>query len=320
MSEFFFNLTPDPILNAVEQIGIRSTGRSFALNSLENRVYEVEMEDESRVVGKFYRPERWSKEALLEEHEFLHDLAAEELPVCEPLKLKDGSTLGMLEGNIFFTVFPKVRGRAPEELNEAQLIQLGRFLGRLHNAGCKKKTKHRLTLTPQTVGGQALDFIMKGNWPPMELASRYKSVVEEILERITPWFENIETHRIHGDCHLGNLLYNQEGQAFFLDFDDMVTGPAVQDFWLLVPAQDAEAVAAREVFLKGYTEMRKFDRSTLRLIEPLRALRIIHYSAWIAKRWKDPAFPRIFPEFNTHKYWDGEIRALTLQNEIIKSL
>jgi Ser/Thr protein kinase RdoA (MazF antagonist) len=320
MVESFFELTPEPILTAAEQIGVRSTGRSYALNSLENRVYEIELEDDRKVVAKFYRPGRWTRDAILEEHEFLADLAAQEVPVVEPLKLKDNSTLGTTDGGIFFTVFPKVRGRAPEELKPDQLTQLGRFVGRLHNVGATKTSKNRLLLDPKNYGRPALQFLSENNWLPMELATRYKTVAEEIINLITPWFENIKTHRIHGDCHLGNLLYDQQGNAFFLDFDDMVAGPAVQDFWLLVPGQDEKALQDREIFLKGYTEMRQFDRGTLRLIEPLRALRIIHYSAWIARRWKDPSFQRVFTEFNTHNYWENEIRDLKKQRDIIKAL
>ena len=216
------------------------------------------------------------------------------MPVVEPLKLDDGTTLGTTEDGILFTVFPKVRGRAPQELSSDQLIQLGRFVGRLHNTGAAKKNKHRLTLTPDSYGRPDLEFLMKNNWLPLELESRYKKVCEEILNLISPWFKNIETHRIHGDCHLGNLLYDQEGHAFFLDFDDMVSGPVVQDFWLLVPDQGDQAESAREIILKGYTEMRKFDRSTLKLIEPLRALRIIHYSSWIALKMERSFIPENF--------------------------
>jgi Ser/Thr protein kinase RdoA (MazF antagonist) len=319
MSDFFYDLTPQIILSAIEEIGTRSTGRCYALNSLENRVYEVEMEDNSRVVGKFYRPGRWTREAILEEHEFLADLAATEIPVAQPLKLQNGSTLGTAEGGIFFSVFPKLRGRAPEELNNQQLLQLGRFLGRIHAVGANKPAKHRVVMTPETYGVNPLKYLSENQWLPLEIATRYKQVVQEILDIATPWFKNIKTHRIHGDCHLGNLLYNNNG-PFFLDFDDMVTGPPVQDLWLLVSGRDDQALRDREVFLKGYTEMREFDHSSLRLIEPLRAFRFIHYSAWVAKRWKDPAFPRIFPEFNTHKYWSSELLDLEKQLGFIKNL
>jgi Ser/Thr protein kinase RdoA (MazF antagonist) len=319
VSDLFFELTPQYILEAVEAIGARSTGRCFALNSLENRVYEVEMEDGSKVVGKFYRPQRWTREAILEEHQFLKDLAASEVPVVQPLALKDGSTLGTAEGGILFTVFPKVRGRAPEELTQQQLTQLGRFVGRLHNVGASRKARHRVSINPQTYGTAPLKFLLDNKWLPLDLETQYRQTVEEIIKVITPWFDGIETYRIHGDCHLGNLLYNADG-PFFLDFDDMVTGPAVQDLWLIVPGQDEQATRDREVFLQGYEEMRQFKRETLRLVEPLRSLRFIHYSAWIAKRWKDPSFPRAFPEFNSHKYWSSEIHDLKTELNLIKAL
>ena len=306
MTDFFFNLTPEHILNAVEKMGHRSTGRCFALNSLENRVYEVEMEDGSKVVGKFYRPGRWTREQILEEHQFLKDLVENEIPVVPPMPLHTGSTLAETDEGILFAVFPKVQGRAPDELQEDQLAQLGRLIGRLHNVGSQREAPHRLKINPETYGVAPLKFLNDNGWLPLECATRYKAVVEEIIRHVSPWFEGIKTHRIHGDCHLGNLLYNKDG-PFFLDFDDMVTGPPVQDMWLILPAQDERTQKFRELFLQGYSEMREFDWTTLRLIEPLRALRIVHYSAWVARRWKDPAFPRIFTEFNTHRYWESEI-------------
>lgn len=317
--DLFSELTPDHILNAVEQIGQRSTGRFFALNSLENRVYEVELEEGEKVVGKFYRPGRWSRETILEEHEFLHDLALAEVPVVEPLKLSNGSTLGETEGKTLFTVFPKVRGKAPEELKVEQLIQLGRFIGRIHNVGAQKKAPHRLLINPTTYATNPLKFLKDGNWIQMEFEKRYQECVENIVKIISPWFEGVETFRIHGDCHLGNLLYNNEN-PFFLDFDDMVTGPPIQDLWLLAGGRDEESRQMREKLLQGYMEMRQFDKATVKLTEPLRALRIIHYSAWIAKRWKDLSFPRAFPDFNTHKYWASELDDLERQLDVIKKI
>lgn len=318
MSEFFFNLTPEVVLDSIESIGKRCTGRSFALNSLENRVYELELEDNSRVVGKFYRPGRWTKSNILAEHEFLNDLAKSEVPVVEPLKLNDGSTIGCIQNEIFFTVFPKVAGRAPDELNDIQLLQLGRFIGRIHNVGAQRKNADRMKLTPESYGILPLKFLIDNRWLPLELERPYKAVCESILDKISPWFSQVETHRIHGDCHMGNLLY-KDG-PFFLDFDDMLIGPAVQDLWLLTPGQDEEAVKQRQVFLQGYSEMRQFDQSTMRLIEPLRAMRFMHFSAWIAKRWKDPAFPKAFPEFNTHQYWSHEIQDLQKQLNLINEV
>ncbi len=313
----FFELTPQHILEAVEAIGFRSTGRCFALNSLENRVYEVEMEDENRFVGKFYRPNRWTKEAILEEHGFLGDLAKAEIPVAQPMVMGNSSTIGKTASGILFAVFPKVRGRVPQELDQQQYLQLGRFLGRLHTVGASKSAQHRMALTPQTYGLAPLKFLDEKGFLPMELASQYKAKVIELVDLIAPWFENIHVQRIHGDCHMGNLLYNGDG-PFFLDFDDMVIGPPVQDIWLIAGGSDEQGKRDREIFLKGYCEMREFEMASLRLIEPLRALRFIHYSAWIAKRWDDPAFPRAFPEFNTYKYWLSELQDLQKQLDLIR--
>jgi len=317
MSDFFFSLTPEHILDAVEKTGLRSTGRCFALNSLENRVYEVEMEEGAPLIGKFYRPQRWTRESILEEHEFLADLAAAEIPVVEPLKINGDSTLNTTPEGILFSVFPKVRGRAPQELQTYQLEQLGRLIARIHNVGATKKTKHRLILTPETYATKPLQFLLDGNFLPLELINQYTQLVQELVSLMTPWFDTSDYQRIHGDCHLGNLLYNQE-KPFFLDFDDMVFGPPVQDLWLLVGGNDEEALQARQIMIRGYQEMRKLDLETLKLVEPLRALRIIHYCGWIAKRWKDPAFPRIFTEFGTHKYWLSEIENLQRQLRSIK--
>lgn len=306
MSDFFYNLTPDKILEATESAGGRATGRIFQLNSLENRVYEIEMENESPRVVKFYRAGRWSKEAILEEHEFLSDLFSAEIPVVNPIEIVgcNDKTLGKNTDGLFYAVFPKVRGRAPDELNAEQAQQLGRLVARMHAVGEQKKTKYRLEMNPQNFCQTPLDFLIKGDWIAPEIKNRYVDVAKEIIESTTPLFENLKTHRLHGDCHLGNLLFN-DGKAFFLDFDDMVTGPAVQDIWLATTNEEMQAA-----FLTGYQEMRPFDFEQLKLIPPLRALRIINYSAWLAKRWEDPFFKRIFTDFGSYKYWAQEVEGL----------
>lgn len=179
--------------------------------------------------------------------------------------------------------------------------------------GAQKPAPHRVTLNPATYGTQNLEFLLAGDWLPPDYRSRYESVVRRIVERITPWFESTKIHRLHGDCHLGNLLWGTEG-PFFLDFDDMVNGPAIQDLWLLLPNRSREQI---EDLLEGYEEIRAFDRSTFRLIEPLRALRFVHYTAWVAKRWADPAFPQAFPQFGSHRYWKDETEDLEKQWELI---
>jgi Ser/Thr protein kinase RdoA (MazF antagonist) len=324
-TQYFFELTPDRVLAAVELSGLRCTGRCSALNSFENRVYEVELDPEfasagdrppwerpDRRVAKFYRPGRWSEAQILEEHQFLADLLAAEVPAVAPIPFPDGRTLHKSPEGIWYAVFPKVGGRAPDEFSDEQLLRVGRLLGRIHNVGASRAAPHRVQLTPTTYGTENLEFLLRENFVPLEYRGRYEKAAREIIRRIEPSFQGVATHRVHGDCHPGNLLWNTHG-LFFLDLDDMVTAPAAQDLWLLIPGRDTEALRQRDVILEGYSEMRQFDRSTLGLIEGLRALRFIHYTAWIARRWKDPAFPQAFPEFGSHPYWAGETEDLLEQ-------
>jgi Ser/Thr protein kinase RdoA (MazF antagonist) len=299
----------------------------MALNSFENRVYDVELElDEisefkylaaGRRIVKFYRPGRWSREQILEEHQFLLDLSEAEIPAVAPLRFPDGQTLQChSQSGIYYALFPKVGGRAPDEMTDEQLMRVGRLLGRIHGQGVSRKAVHRLSLDTETYGLSNLEFLLKGNWIPVEFQNRYQSAVQKICEISKPWFSQVQYHRIHGDCHLGNLIWNNFG-PFFLDFDDMVNGPAVQDVWLLVPGRDSDAQRQREALIQGYEEMREFDRASLRLIEPLRALRFVHYAAWVARRWEDPAFPRAFPQFGTHQYWSSEVDDMEEQLSLI---
>jgi len=331
MSQFFFELTPDKVLTAVESAGFECTGRCLSLNSFENRVYDVELEPDAlgddvsistgvatrnRRVAKFYRPGRWSKQQILEEHQFLFDLQAAEIPAIAPLRFPDGESVHETDTGILFAIFPKVGGRAPDELSDEQLIRIGRLLGRVHAVGASRSAPHRVSIDVQTYGRTNLEFLLKGGFIPVEFRGRYEKVANGLFEKIDAGLKGVLYQRIHGDCHLGNLLWNQEG-PFFLDFDDMVRGPQVQDIWLLVPGRDPEARRQREVLIEGYEEMRVFDRSTLRLIEPLRALRFIHYTAWVARRWEDPAFPLAFPEFGSHRYWSDETGDLEEQLRLI---
>ncbi len=304
MKDFFHDLTPDKILTSVERAGGRATGRIFQLNSMENRVYEIEMEEAESRVGKFYREGRWDEATLEEEHQFLADLATAEIPVVAPLPLENGKTLGKTDDGLFFTVFPKVRGRAPDELKLDQARQLGRLVARMHTVGEQREAPHRLKLTPENYGVKPLEYLLEGGWIAPEVKMRDEKTARELIENFNPLFRNIKTHRIHGDCHLGNLLFNGAA-AFFLDFDDMMVGPPAQDIWLATPMSDE-----RESFLEGYEEMKPFDRSTLNLVEPLRALRIIHYSAWVARRWEDPYFQKVFTEFKSYNYWAVEAENL----------
>ncbi len=327
MSEaFFFSLTPDVVLRSVEEGGLICTGRCMALNSYENRVYDIELEDDegrrTRLVAKFYRPGRWTREQLLEEHQFIADLVDSEIPAVAPLAFENGSTLKQTAEGIFYSLFPRVGGRSPEELTRDQLVRLGRLLGRMHAVGASREAPHRVRLTPETYGRQNLEFLLRENWLPLEVRSRYEKTALALCETLDRKFSVLgpqKWHRLHGDCHLGNLLWNDRG-PFFLDFDDMVVGPAVQDLWLMLPgrpAQDPEARAQLEDLLEGYEEFRSFDRTQISLIEGLRGLRFIHYAAWVARRWRDPAFPAAFPQFNTPRYWEEQLRDLEKQLEIL---
>ena len=311
MKHFFYDLTPDTVLMAVEQCGLEPSGHCMALNSYENRVYDLRLENGSHVVGKFYRPGRWSREQILEEHAFLLQLQEDEVPVCAPLELGNGSTLREIEG-IYYGLWPRTGGRAGDELSDDQLGILGRLLARIHNRGAAGDAEHRISLTGTTYGLDSLDFLLENSIIPEEFSARYSAAVREVADIYDSMSADVPFLRIHGDCHLGNLLNGTEGW-FFLDFDDFLTGPAVQDIWMLTPARDTEGLRQRQVLLDAYRLFRDFNDSWLALIEPLRALRYIRYAAWIAKRWEDPAFPPAFPHFGTEQYWEDETRDLEEQ-------
>ena len=327
-TKYFFELTPERILEAVESLGLVCTGRCLALNSMENRVYEVEIDigdtptkrpsDRFRII-KFYRPGRWTREQIADEHRFLLDLVEYEIPVVAPSANANGETLFRLKDvDILFAVFPKQGGRNPEELNEEQVGRVGRLLGRMHSVGRTKQASSRLRLTPENIGLQSLEFLLDSGSIPREVEDSYEGLVRSICDLSSPWFEGINYQRIHGDCHLGNLLWSDEG-PFWVDFDDMMQGPPVQDLWLMLPGRDDHAKRLLHHLLEGYEQMGDFDRSTLRLIEPLRALRMIYFTAWIAKRWEDPAFKRAFVDFGTPRYWREQIDQLNEQLELMNS-
>src|SRR5262245_29913268 len=304
----FFALTPDRVLDAVEVGGLRSTGRCLPLRAFENRVYEVELEGGQRVVGKFYRPGRWSRETILDEHAFLAELADAEIPVVPPLDLGGGDTLGEVDG-ILYAVFPKVRGRVEDELDAEQRRRIGRTLGRVHAVGAARPAKHRPRLDVTRYIHEPLDVLLGGAFLPEGLRSRYRDVALRIADAAAAPLATAPAQRIHGDLHLGNVVWGSDG-PILLDFDDALVGPPVQDLWLLARGVSEEARQTREEILQGYEVFREFDRSTLGLCEPLRACRIIHMSAWIARRWDDPAFPRAFPAFREIHYWTQEYEVL----------
>lgn len=311
--DLFLGLTYDWVLRAVEAAGFEPTGHIMALHCLENRVYDLKLEDDRHVVAKFYRPGRWSVDTIRDEHRFLLDLKEAEFPVCAPLAFDDGSTLHTVEG-IHYAVWPRTGGRSPEELDDDQLEVLGRLLARLHNVGAGGEAPHRPSLDVERYIDEPLEVLESGPFLPPNWEDRFRDAAERIADVYEELARDVPVHRIHGDCHHGNLLNGREGW-FFLDFDDMVVGPAAQDVWLLVPDRDLEGERQRDVFLEGYRQFREFEPRWLRLVEPLRGLRYVYYAAWVARRWNDPAFPRSFPHFNTEAYWERETIDLEEQAE-----
>jgi Ser/Thr protein kinase RdoA (MazF antagonist) len=261
-------------------------------------------------VVKFYRPGRWTREQILEEHTFLTECARAEIPVVEPLQFPTGETLGEVAGaGIWYAIFPKVGGRILDEMSESELRQIGRLIARLHNVGATKPFKHRIKLTPETYGEANVTFLKNNKLLPPSVEAHYLGIAERIIKTSEPWFRETQTQRLHGDCHIGNILWHSKG-CYIVDFDDSLEGPCVQDLWLLTPGRDQVAIKYRETMLEGYEMMRAFDHGSLRLIEPLRALRMIHFTTWIAKRFEDPAFKQVFVDYGTERYWREQLIAL----------
>ena len=325
-TQFFFELNPDLVLDTVESLGFKTTGRVMTMNSMENRVYEVEIESDSDnpsehfKIIKFYRPGRWSKIQIQEEHDFLNDLVEQEVPVIAPMQFQQGQTLFTMPNlELYYTVFNKQGGRAPDEFNDEEIEQVGRLLARLHNVGDMRAAPHRLKLTPDVYLKSNMDFLLDQKIIPSHLEVSFKSVLEGIYDLTKNSFKNIHFQRIHGDCHLGNIL--KRGDVFHLiDFDDMVMGPTVQDMWLMLPGRDDYAKNLQAKMLEAYAMMRDFNYEELRLTEVLRTLRMINYSAWIAKRFDDPAFKNAFPFFEQPSYWEGQINDLREQTYYLQEL
>lgn len=313
----FDHLLPEVIFEAVETLGGRCTGRFFALNAMENRVYDVEMEEGPHQVIKFYRPGRWSKETIQTEHDFLKKLEEAEVPVVVPLKAPNGETLFTKDG-IYFTVFPKRPGRLEPELNPEQLKRLGRYLGRIHLVGDSFQKAPRVRLTPQTYGTDSLRILLEQKVLSGNLANIFSQLVREIVERSEPLFEGQETTLLHGDCHAGNILWRGD-EPYFIDFDDMLYAPPVQDFWMMIGGDDEFAMKNRDILIDAYLEIREFDERSWKLVEPLRALRMIYFNTWIANRKEDGAFKQAFPQFGTEQYWQSQIENLSFQLERIKT-
>ena len=306
----YAELSPQVVLDALEAVGHRSDGRVLALNSYENRVYQIGTEEGAPVIAKFYRPGRWSDAAILEEHAFSLELARQEIPIVAPL-VRDGATLHEYLG-FRYAVFPRRGGRWPELGNSEEREWVGRFLGRIHGVGRAARFFERRRLSIEDLGRDARDFVLDGDWMPDYLAAKYADVTDRLLDEVeaqaADW-GGARLGRILGDCHRGNILWTDLG-PHFVDLDDCLTGPAIQDLWMLLSGGQEEMRGELSDILKGYEQFLPFDRSELALIEPLRALRMIHYSAWLARRWDDPAFPRAFPWFAEPRYWEDHYRAL----------
>jgi len=308
----FSGLTPEVVLDAATAVGLEPDGRLFALNSYENRVYQLGA-GERQLVLKFYRPARWSDAQIAEEHEFTAELAAAELPVAAPLSI-DHQTLFRYHG-FRFAAFPWMRGRAPE-LDEPQArLLLGRTLARLHLVGARRAFAVRPRLSIERFGWQARAAVLSSGQLPEDLRERYSSVSGALLERTTAAFgaaQSVAEIRVHGDCHLGNLLWNEHGPVF-VDLDDCTSAARVQDLWMMLSGSPAEQQQQWQELLEGYQQFADFDFLELTLIEPLRALRILHHTAWIVQRWNDPAFPRAFPWVAEPRYWERHLQDLMEQ-------
>jgi Ser/Thr protein kinase RdoA (MazF antagonist) len=309
----YSELSPEAVLDAIESMGQHCDGRVLALNSYENRVYQIGIEDGEPLVAKFYRPGRWSDAAIREEHAFAIELAAQEIPVVAPL-VQAGESLHTHRG-FRFAVFPRRGGRWPELGTRDDREWAGRFLGRIHAVGRTARFRERGVLSIEDLGRNARDFVLQGDWMPDYLATKYADLTDELLQEVqvrAGGWGGAAVGRILGDCHRGNILWTDSG-PHFVDLDDCLTGPAVQDLWMLLSGGVQEMRTELNDLLKGYEQFSPFDRREIALIEPLRALRMIHYSAWLARRWDDPAFPMAFPWFAEPRYWEQHYRALEEQ-------
>jgi Ser/Thr protein kinase RdoA (MazF antagonist) len=321
-------LTPSVVLDALSGLGLPVDGRLSALSSYENRVYQVHLDDDSTVVAKFYRPHRWSEAQIREEHAFTAELMAEDIPVVGPLTLNSMTlheariTHEGMDGHFWFSVSPCRGGRSPELDDPEVLMWIGRLMARMHLVGERIAFEHRPTLNIQTFGVASRDLLMSNRWVASEVAQQWLGLCNQALEMVQVRMpEKMKLLRLHGDCHPGNILWTPEGMPeagpHFVDLDDARMGPAVQDLWMLLHGDELERRQKIAIVLEGYETMRPFDRQELQWIEPLRSLRIIHYSAWLASRQDDPAFPMHFPWFGTADYWRGQCDTLREQIELM---
>jgi Ser/Thr protein kinase RdoA (MazF antagonist) len=309
----FQSLTPGFIMDAVESQGFRCDCRTLALNSYENRVYQVGIEEGEPLIAKFYRPGRWNDAQIVEEHDLCRELAEHELPVVAPFRNTAGESL-FHHGGFRFALYPRQGGHAPEFDNLDNLLILGRLLGRMHRVGAVRPFAHRPTLDSQSFGHASVAFVA-ARFIPEEYRESYAAVTGQLLQAVDAIMTGagpIRAIRVHGDCHAGNVLWRDDA-PHFVDFDDARMAPAVQDLWMMLSGDRSRQTAQLEALLEGYREFCDFDPRELRLIEVLRSLRMLHHSAWLGRRWQDPAFPNAFPWFNTVRYWGEQILALREQ-------
>ncbi len=309
----YTGLSPDIVLQALDARGFETSGRMLALNSYENRVYRVEIEDQRPLVAKFYRPGRWSNAAILEEHAFAHELASAEIPVVPPMII-DGETLLQYEG-YRYALYSLQGGRWPELNRQEDLIWCGRFIARLHMIGRQQHFAQRNEISIERMGIESSQYLLKQKFIPDYLVQSYQSLCADLIQQIENCFHNagqFKTLRIHGDCHRGNILWTDDG-PHFVDLDDCCTGPAIQDLWMLLAGDRNEMTGQMCDLLEGYSEFADFDPRELYLIEALRSLRMMYYASWLARRWDDAAFPQAFPWFNTTRYWEDHILELREQ-------
>lgn len=299
------------------------TGALFPLNSYENRVYQISLEERDPIVAKFYRPGRWTLPAIAEEHRFVRALAAAEVPLVQPLSLKHPvdliDSLGQI-GVFYYAFFPKFRGREHDEITDEDRKCLGRTLGRLHKVGERFRTEHRLQLNPLTYGYASLEFILRQTFIPPDLRENLEILLSDCLSYVEPFFEEEwEAFPVHGDCHPGNILWNPDG-PHLVDFDDMIVAPPVQDLWMLFTGDEAEQRSQKKAFFDEYKIFREFDDASLVLAEPLRTLRMIHHAAWIGQRYEEPAFQRAFPYYRERRYWEEFLLSIKEQISLLQDL
>jgi Ser/Thr protein kinase RdoA (MazF antagonist) len=313
----YSGLTPDAVLDALASVGFAGDGRLLALNSYENRVYQVWLEDADgappAVVAKFYRPGRWSEAQILEEHAFTCELAEREIPVVAPL-IAHGKTLH-LHGGFRFAVYPRRGGRTPELEDPDTLEWMGRFIGRIHAVGALRPFAERPALDVEAFGREPREWLLGHDFIPADLVDAWRSAVDLALAGVAHCYQRageVRALRLHGDCHAGNVLWTDDG-PHFVDFDDCRSGPAIQDLWMLLSGDRPSMTRQLSDVLSGYEDFHDFDRRELHLLEALRTLRLIHYSAWLARRWDDPAFPAAFPWFNSQRYWQDRVLELKEQ-------